>query len=47
MEWFVHRQNLVHYQKLLVETTDEAQRRMLLKLIGEEEAKEPKLPNDR
>jgi hypothetical protein len=41
MEGFVHRQNLEHYRKLLAETTDEAQRRMLLKLIAEEDAKEP------
>jgi hypothetical protein len=47
MEGFVHCQNLDHYRKLLAETTDEAQRRLLAKLIGEEEAKEPKPPNGR
>jgi hypothetical protein len=43
-EGFVHHQNLAHYRKLLTETTDEAQRRLLLKLIAEEEAKQPKSP---
>jgi hypothetical protein len=44
MEQFVHRQNLAHFRKLLAQPTDETQRRMLLKLIAEEEAKEPKPP---
>jgi hypothetical protein len=42
MERFVHRQNLEHYRKLLAETTDEAQRPVLLKLIAEEEDKDRK-----
>jgi hypothetical protein len=42
MERFVHRRNPEHYRKLLAETTDEAQRRVLLKLIAEEEAKDRK-----
>jgi hypothetical protein len=46
MEGFVHRQNLAHFRKLLTQPTDEVQRRMLLKLIGEEEAKEPKPLNE-
>lgn len=39
MERFIHRQNIEHYRKLLAEATDEAQRRVLLKLLAEEEAK--------
>jgi len=42
MEKFVHRQNLAHFRTPLAQTTDGAQRRMLLKLLAEEEAKEPK-----
>jgi hypothetical protein len=41
MERFIHRQNIEHYRKLLAQTTDEAQRCMLLKLLAEEEAKDP------
>lgn len=44
MERFIRRKNLEHYRKLLVETTDEAQRQRLLKLLAEEEGKEPRLP---
>ena len=43
MEHFIHRHNLAHFRKLLAQPTDEAQRRMLVKLLAEEEAKEPKL----
>jgi hypothetical protein len=42
MERFVRRQNLANYKKLLFETSDKTLRRMLLKMIAEEEAKEPK-----
>jgi hypothetical protein len=41
MEQFIHRQNLAHLRKLLAQPADEAQRRTLLKLLGEE-AKEAK-----
>jgi len=41
MDQFIHRENLRHYRKLLAETTDEAQRLQLLKLLAEEEAKDP------
>lgn len=44
MERFVHRKNLEHYRKLLAETTDEAQRQRLMKLLAEEERKEPRSP---
>ena len=41
MQNFIHRKNLEHYRKLLAETSDEADREQLLKLLAEEEAKEP------
>ena len=47
MEQFIHRQNLAHFRKLLAQATDEAQRRMLLKLIAEEEGKDQKSLNRR
>jgi hypothetical protein len=40
MERFVHHANIERFRKLLNETTDEAQRRRLLKLLAEEEAKD-------
>jgi hypothetical protein len=39
MEQFIRRQNIEHYRKLLAQTTDEAQRQMLLRLLADEEAK--------
>lgn len=44
MREFVHQQNLEHYRKLLAEATDETQRRILLKLLADEGAKEPRPP---
>jgi hypothetical protein len=41
MEKFVHRANLEHLKRLLVETKDDLQRRQIEKLIAEEEAKYP------
>ena len=41
MDSFIHRQNLEHYRKQLAATTDETQRQMILKLLADEEAKEP------
>ena len=41
MEQFIRRQNIEHYRKLLAQTTDEAQRQMLLRLLADEEAKDP------
>ena len=46
MEWFIHRQNLIHYRKKLAEATDDAQRNALVKLIAAEEAKYTEVPND-
>jgi hypothetical protein len=40
MERFIHRQNLALFRKRLAEPCDDAQRRVLLKLLAEEEAKE-------
>lgn len=47
MERFVHRANLEHLRRLLLETSDEAQRCKLEKLIAEEEAKVPVPPKDK
>jgi hypothetical protein len=41
MQNFVHQKNLEHYRRLLTEASDEAERRQILKLLAEEEAKEP------
>ena len=41
MEGFIHRENLALFRKRLAEPCDDAQRRLLLKLLAEEEAKEP------
>ena len=41
MQNFIHRRNLEHYRKLLADTPDEAQRLQLLRLLAEEEAKDP------
>ena len=43
---FVHRQNLERFRRQLASATDEAERRMLRKLLVEEECKEPR-PNGR
>jgi hypothetical protein len=41
MQDFIHQMNLEHYRKLLAVTQDEAERKLLLKLLAEEKAKEP------
>ena len=41
MKKFIHEENLKLFRKRLAETTDPAERQMLLKLLAEEEAKEP------
>jgi rubrerythrin len=40
MQRFIHRENIKHYRSLLETTTDENERRTILKLLAEEEAKE-------
>jgi hypothetical protein len=44
MDRFVHRQNLERYRKQLEETRDEGQRKMLLQLLADEEAKDSPPP---
>jgi len=39
MQHFIHEKNLEHYRKLLAQTTDDAERRILLKLLEEERLK--------
>lgn len=46
MEHFVHRENLQRLRRLLAETTDEAQRQQVMKLLAEEEAKDRLSPKD-
>jgi hypothetical protein len=41
MEKFVHRENLALFKKRLAEPHSDAERKVLLKLIADEEAKEP------
>jgi hypothetical protein len=41
MQDFIHRKNLEHYRKLLAEAPDGAEQQQLLKLLAEEEAKDP------
>jgi hypothetical protein len=43
MQSFIRRKNLENYRKLLAETSDVAERQKLLKLLAEEEAKDPPL----
>jgi hypothetical protein len=44
MDKFIHRENLALYKKRLAETTDEPTRRVILKLLAEEEAKDAPPP---
>jgi hypothetical protein len=41
MEKFIHQRNLAQYRKLLAETAHEPLRRQILRLLAEEEKKEP------
>jgi hypothetical protein len=41
MEDFVHRENLKIFRRQLAQVKDDAQRRLLLRLLAEEEAKAP------
>jgi hypothetical protein len=38
MNHFIHRQNIAHYRKVLSETTDPTKRKMVLKLLADEQA---------
>ena len=46
MQHFIHRENLKLLKKQLEATTDEARRRMLLRLLAEEEAKGEQLGDE-
>jgi hypothetical protein len=46
MQHFIHRENLKLLKKQLEATTDEARRRMLLRLLAVEEAKGEQLGGD-
>jgi hypothetical protein len=41
MDKFIHRENLALFRKRLAEAPDDATRQILLRLLAEEEAKEP------
>jgi hypothetical protein len=41
MEKFIHRENLALFKKRLAESHSDAEREVLLKLLADEEAKEP------
>jgi hypothetical protein len=41
MERFIRRENLALFRRCLAEAPDDAARQILLKLLAEEEAKEP------
>lgn len=40
MQRYVHEENILLYRKLLAETTDEEKRKIILRLLADEEAKE-------
>jgi hypothetical protein len=48
MQDFVHEKNLEHFRKLLARTTDDTERRLLMKLLEEERSKDkaPTKPKD-
>jgi hypothetical protein len=43
MDKYIHRENLTLFKKRLAETRTDAEREVLLKLLAEEETKEPLL----
>lgn len=47
MDRYIHQENLRLLRKRLTETHDDAQHKVLLKLLAEEEAREAVLPKDR
>jgi hypothetical protein len=44
MEKFIHDENIRLYRRLLAEVTDTERRRVLLKLLADEEAKDQRPP---
>ncbi len=47
MDRFIHRQNLICFRKQLAETKDDAKRRQILRLLGEEEWKDDPLTKEK
>lgn len=45
MQRYVHKENVLLYRKLLAETMDEDKRKIIAKLLADEEAKEPLSPS--
>ena len=45
MEKYIHRENLTLFKKRLAESHSDAEREVLLKLLADEEAKEPRPKN--
>ncbi len=45
MQRYVHNENILLYRKLLAQTTDEEKRKVVLKLLADEEAKEMPSPS--
>jgi DNA repair exonuclease SbcCD ATPase subunit len=41
MDEYIHQQNLILFKKQIAEVKDEVKRNMLMKLLAEEQAKEP------
>lgn len=46
MERFIRRKNIERYRKLLAQTADEAERRLIASLLAAEEAREVADPSD-
>ena len=44
MDQYIHQENLALFRKKLAETKDDAQLKVLLKLLAEEEAKDERKP---
>ena len=47
MDWFIRRENIKHYRKLLEQTNDIAERTRIERLLAEEEAKGLERPIER
>jgi hypothetical protein len=47
IEIFIHQQNLLFLRKQLVETPNEARRRVLLRLLAVEKAKDQQQPKEK
>jgi hypothetical protein len=45
MQRYVHEENILLYRKLLADTLDEEKRKIILRLLAEEEAKELPVPS--